>query len=62
MTDFIKFYVNGYGYLTPKKDVTALEAVHLNLLVAAVMNNPVADYSYYIKAHDLERHFTEEVQ
>jgi hypothetical protein len=61
MSDFIKFFVNGFGYLTPKNDVTALEAVHLNLVIAAVTNNPTGDFQNYIKQHNLERHFTEEV-
>ena len=60
--NFIKFFVNGYGYLNPKKDVTALESVYLSLLIAAVARDPVADYSHYVKVHDLERHFTVEIE
>ena len=58
----IKFLVNGYGYLSPKNDVTALESVYLSLLIAAVGADTSADYSSYVKTHNLERHFTVEIE
>lgn len=54
----IKFF--DYGLLTPKKDVTAYESVLLSMLIAAVLTNPAANYSSFIKENDLERHFTRE--
>lgn len=61
MNNAIKFYVGGCGFLNPKKDVTALEAVQLSLLLVAIASDPAGDYTEYVKTHQLERHFSEEI-
>lgn len=61
MSNGIKFYVSGCGFLNPKKDVTALEALQLSLLVSAILADPTGDYTEYVKTNQLERHFNEEV-
>ncbi len=52
----LSLQVSVHGTLCPAEDITALESVHIAILLAgATFQN--ADLGAFIKQHKLERHF-----